>query len=75
VVQLNERYFIFAGDLHKILNRLKKYKRNQGEMIDIKSFREFTLLTRKYILALFEYLDSQKITERVDNKRKILLGV
>lgn len=75
VVQLNERYFIIAADLHKILNRLKKYKRNQGEMIDIKSFREFTLFTRKYIIALFEYFDSQKITERVNNERKILLGV
>jgi hypothetical protein len=75
VVQLNDRYFIFAGDLHKILNRLKKYKRNQGEMIDIKAFRELTLFTRKYIIALFEYFDSQKITERVENQRKILLGV
>lgn len=74
VVQLNERYFIFNGDLHKILNKLRKYKRNQGEMIDIQSFRELTLFSRKYIIALFEYFDSQHITLRVENRRKILLA-
>jgi hypothetical protein len=74
VIQLNERYFIFNDDLHKILNKLRKYKRNQGEMIDIQSFRELTLFSRKYIITLFEYFDSQHITMRVENQRKILLA-
>lgn len=74
VVQLNEQYFIFTTELNKVLNKLKKYKRNQGEMIDIQTFRELTLYTRKYIIALFEYFDLQQITARVDNDRKILLG-
>lgn len=74
VVQLNQRYYILESEMAKILNRLKKYKRNQGEMIDIKDFRELTLYTRKYIIAIFEYLDSQHITQRVENQRKILLG-
>lgn len=74
VVQLNERYFIFTGELNKIINKLKKYKRNQGEMIDIQALRELTLYTRKYIIALFEYFDAQQITARVDNLRKILLA-
>lgn len=74
VVQLNERYFIFTGELNKIINKLKKYKRNQGEMIDIQGLRELTLYTRKYIIALFEYFDAQQVTARVDNTRKILLA-
>lgn len=74
VVQLNERYFIFTNELNKLLNKLKKYKRNQGELIDIQTFRELTLYTRKYIIVLFEYFDSQMITSRVENHRKILLG-
>ena len=73
VVQLNAKYFIFRDELNKILNRLKKYKRNQGEMIDIQAFRELTLFTRKYIIALFEYFDSQEVTRRVENRRQILL--
>ena len=74
VVQLNDLYFIFSSELHKVINRLKKYKRNQGEMIDIQAFRELTLYTRKYIIVLLEYFDSQQITTRIENHRKILLG-
>ncbi|MCK5058062.1 MAG: SelB C-terminal domain-containing protein [Candidatus Aminicenantes bacterium] len=75
VVQLNKKCFIFSNDLHKIINKLKKYKRNQGEMIGINSFRELTSYSRKYIIILFEYFDSRHITTRVENERKILLVV
>ncbi len=75
LVQLNEKYFILQEDLSKIINRLKKFKRNQGEFIDIKDFRELTLFSRKYIIAVLEYFDTQNITARDGNKRKILLGV
>ncbi len=75
LVQLSDKYFILQEDLSKIINRLKKYKRNQGEFIDIKSFRELTLFNRKYIIAILEYFDTQHITTREGNKRKILLGV
>ena len=75
IVQLNEKYFIFSEDLDKIINRLKKYKRNQGEMIDIKSLREMTAFNRKNLITLFEYFDSRKITQRINSKRKILLVV
>jgi len=75
VVQLNNKSFIFSDDLHKIINKLKKYKRNQGEMIGINSFRELTSYSRKYIITLFEYFDSRHITTRIENERKILLVV
>jgi hypothetical protein len=74
-MQLNERYFIFSDEYVKIINRLKKYKRNQGDIISIDDLRTLTSLTRKYIIVLFEYLDGQNITQRFGNKRKILLGV
>jgi selenocysteine-specific elongation factor len=75
LVQLNQECFMFSTDLTKILNRLKKFKRNQGEMIDIQSFRELSLFNRKSIITLLEYLDSQNITRRLGNKRQILLTV
>lgn len=75
VIQLNGKYFIFSADLTKIINKLKKFKRNQGDLIDIKSLRELTLFSREYIITLFEYFDSQNITQRLGNKRKIILGV
>jgi len=77
IVPLDEKreHFIFSAELTKIINRLKKYKRNQGEIIDIASFREFSVLNRKSIIIVFGYLDSQKITSRVGNNRKIELQV
>ncbi len=77
IVALDEKreYFIFKDELTKIINRLKKFKRNQDDFIDISSFREITVLNRKGIIVLFEYLDSQKITTRTGNKRKIELQV
>lgn len=75
VIQLSKKYLIFNEDLNKIINKLKKYKRNQGEMIDINAFRELTTFSRKYIITLFEYFDSRHITKRIENSRQILLGV
>jgi hypothetical protein len=73
-MQLNQRYIIFSEEYNKIINRLKKFKRNQGDVITIDDLRNLTAYTRKYIIILFEYLDSQNITQRIGNKRKILLG-
>jgi len=75
LIQMDGRCFIFEEDLNRIINRLKKFKRNQGDMIDIQSLRELTAFNRKSIIALLEYLDTQGITQRVGNARKILLGV
>lgn len=75
IVQLSKKYFILNEDLNKLINKLKKYKRNQGEMIDINTFREMTSFSRKYIIALFEYFDSRHLTMRVENRRKILVSV
>ncbi|MEI6613379.1 MAG: SelB C-terminal domain-containing protein [Chrysiogenales bacterium] len=74
-MQLNERYFIFSDEYNKIINRLKKFKRNQGDIITIDDLRNLTSYTRKYLIILFEYLDGRNITQRIGNKRKILLGV
>lgn len=75
IIQLNQRHFIFNDELNKIVNRLKKYKRNQAEFIDIKTFKEITFLNRKNTITIFEYFDSCFITQRIGDKRKILLSV
>jgi len=73
-MQLNERYFIFSDEYNKIINRLKKFKRNQGDILSIDDLRKLTQFSRKYIIILFEYLDRQNITQRIGNKRKLMLG-
>jgi len=74
LLRLNERYFVFGDEYNKTINRLKKFKRNQGDVITIDDLRGITSYSRKYLIILFEYLDGQNITQRIGNKRKILLG-
>ncbi len=73
-LQLDERYFIFSEEHAKLINRLKKFKRNQGDIMTFDDLRELTAYSRKYLIVLFEYWDRQGITCRVGNQRKILLG-
>jgi hypothetical protein len=73
-LQLDERYFIFSDEYNKIINRLKKFKRNQGDIMTIDDLRSITAYSRKYLIVLFEYWDRQNITRRMGNKRQILLG-
>ncbi len=73
-LQLDERYFIFSEEYAKIINRLKKFKRNQGDILTFDDLRDMTAYSRKYLIVLFEYWDRQNITCRVGNQRKILLG-
>jgi hypothetical protein len=74
LLQLDERHFIFSEEHNKLINRLKKFKRNQGDIMTIDDLRSVTSYTRKYLIVLFEYWDGQNITRRVGNKRQILLS-
>ncbi|MFH2107944.1 MAG: SelB C-terminal domain-containing protein [Chrysiogenia bacterium] len=74
-LQLDERHFIFSDEYNKIINRLKKFKRNQGDILTFDDLRAVTSYSRKYLIVLFEYWDGHNITRRVGNKRQILLGV
>jgi hypothetical protein len=73
-LQLDERHFIFNDEYNKIINRLKKFKRNQGDILTFDDLRAVTSYSRKYLIVLFEYWDGHNITRRVGNKRQILLG-
>ncbi len=75
VTQLNPQEIIYTEFLTKLINKLKKYKRNYGDNIDINAFRTQTSLNREQIIAVFEYCDSQGITSRIGNIRRILLTV
>ena len=74
IAQLDESHFIFQEELQKVVNRLKKFKRNQGDLIGIADAREMTGLSRKHILVLFGYFDTIGHTQRLGSKRKILLS-
>lgn len=74
LLRLSERYFMFSDEYNKIINRLKKFKRNQSDLITIDDLRTMTSYSRKHLIVVLEFMDEQNITRRVGNKRKILLG-
>jgi selenocysteine-specific elongation factor len=73
-VTLDEKHFIFCEEYNKIINRLKKFKRNQGDIMTFNDLRSLTGYSRKFLIVIFEYWDGQNITRRLGNKRQILLG-
>ncbi len=73
--QISSQFFIFNTDLDKFINRLKKHKRNNSDLISIQELKDLTGLSRKYLIPLLEYFDQQKITARLKDKRKIILAV
>jgi len=75
VVRLDQQYFILKEEYQKLINKLKKYKRNQSEIITIQAFRDLTHLNRRTIIILFEAFDRKGITERIKNDRRILIEV
>ena len=73
-MRLDERHLIFSDEYNKIINRLKKFKRNQGDILTFDDLRDITAFSRKYLIILFEFWDSHNITRRLGNKRQLLLG-
>jgi len=53
-------------------NLLAGYRRLHGNKLPIPAFKELTGITRKYAIPLLEYLDRERVTQRVGNERVIL---
>jgi selenocysteine-specific elongation factor len=64
---------------YSVLDRLKdlviRFINEHGEL-GINEFRDLTKgLSRKYMIPLLEYLDNQRITIRIGDKRKLRGGI
>ena len=75
IIQLDHRNYVLVEEYQKLINKLKKYKRNQSDVISIQEFRALTQLNRKTIISLFEAFDRRGVTRRLQSRRKILLEV
>jgi len=74
IVSCGEHHFVLADELGRIINRLKKFKRNEGDVLTIQAFREIAgTLPRESLIVLLEHLDGQGITRRKGNHRIIEL--
>jgi selenocysteine-specific elongation factor len=72
LVRINDSMYITTSTYNKIIESLKDFFRGKPEMT-VAEFRDILSTTRKYALPFLEYLDSNKITLRVGDVRKLLL--
>ncbi|MGE5172281.1 MAG: selenocysteine-specific translation elongation factor [Betaproteobacteria bacterium] len=67
-VRINDSLHLDKGILEKIRIDLKKYLEEKKE-ITMAEFRDLAKTSRKFAVPIMEYFDSQKLTQRVGDKR------
>ncbi|MBI4653593.1 MAG: selenocysteine-specific translation elongation factor [Nitrospirae bacterium] len=72
LVRINDSVYISAVSCNKMIESLKNFFKTKQEMT-VAEFRDMLNTSRKYALPFLEYLDSNKITLRVGDIRKLFL--
>ncbi len=72
LVRINESMYITSSIYKKMIEDLKNFFTKKPDMT-VAEFRDILSTSRKYALPFLEYLDSNKITLRVGDIRKLLL--
>lgn len=72
LVKINDTIYITRSQLNELIDQLKKAFSKKPELT-VAEIRDILNTSRKYALPLMEYLDSQKITLRVGDIRRLLL--
>jgi selenocysteine-specific elongation factor len=68
LTRVTDEIYYESGALNEIVEQVKDHLREQGEMA-APDFKQVTGLTRKYAIPLMEWMDKEKITLRVGDKR------
>ncbi len=72
IVRINDSVYLLRETYDTMIESLRKFSLNKKE-ITVAEFRDLIKTTRKFALPYLEYLDSNKITLRIGDRRKILL--
>lgn len=72
LVRISDSMYLTASAYNEMIETLKNFFSKKSEMT-VAEFRDILGTTRKYALPILEYLDSNKITLRVGDIRKLLL--
>jgi selenocysteine-specific elongation factor len=70
IVKAKEDLYFDAGAVHDLQQKLVEFLKTHGE-ISTPEFKEMTRVTRKYLIPLIEYFDSQNVTIRIGDIRKL----
>jgi selenocysteine-specific elongation factor len=68
IVRINDSLYLFQDTLESIRVDLKKHLEEKKE-ITMGEFRDLAKTSRKFAVPIMEYFDSQKLTQRVGDKR------
>ncbi len=68
IVRINDSLYLFQDTLEGIRTDLKKHLEEKSE-ITMAEFRDLAKTSRKFAVPLMEYFDSQRLTQRVGDKR------
>jgi selenocysteine-specific elongation factor len=68
IARINDSLYLFSDTLESIRADLKKYLEEKKE-ITMGEFRDLARTSRKFAVPLMEYFDSQKLTQRIGDKR------
>ena len=72
LVRINDSLYLPSDSYTKMIDSLKRFFKAKPEMT-VGEFRDILGTTRKYALPFLEYLDSNRITLRVRDVRKLLI--
>ena len=68
LIRISDSLYITSSIYKRMIDLLKDFSSIKTEML-VSEFREILGTSRKYALPFLEYLDSNKITKRTDDKR------
>lgn len=71
IVRINDSLYLTAENYVKMLELVKEFFSKKNEMT-VSEFRTLLNTTRRYAIAYLEHLDSQKITLRIGDIRKMV---
>jgi selenocysteine-specific elongation factor len=70
LVKTKEDLYFHIATLNDLQSRLTAFLKEKGE-ISTPQFKEMTQVSRKYTIPLLEYFDTQKVTIRIGDVRKL----
>jgi selenocysteine-specific elongation factor len=70
LIKVKEEMYIAAGAMRQLTVLVSEYLAKHGEMVPA-DFREVSGLSRKYLIPFLEWMDKEKITVRVGDKRRL----
>ncbi len=71
IVKAQEGMYFCAEAIKALVEKVQAYYAGGATDMGPAEFRELTGLSRKFLIALLEYLDKEKITVRVGDKRQL----